>query len=96
LKTTAPEGWNTRGVGNTARCTLHRISTQDAAREPKGKCGHYQGSGLYSRIILKRKLNIWMGKFGLRPHGSLKGPVAGSCEDGNEHFGSIKCWKIVE
>jgi hypothetical protein len=24
------------------------------------------------------------------------GPVEGSCEHGNKHSGSIKCWKVLE
>jgi hypothetical protein len=34
--------------------------------------------------------------YGLDSSGLGWGPVAGSCEHGNEHSGSIKCWKILE
>jgi hypothetical protein len=33
---------------------------------------------------------------GLDVSGSGSGPVAGSCEHGNEHSGSLKCGEILE
>jgi hypothetical protein len=34
--------------------------------------------------------------YGLDPSGSGYGQVVGSCEHGNEHSGSIKCWEVLE
>jgi hypothetical protein len=37
-----------------------------------------------------------VGRHGLDLSGSGQGPVAGSCEHGNEPSGSIKCLEIIE
>jgi hypothetical protein len=37
-----------------------------------------------------------MGWYGLDQSGSVKGPVEGSCECGNEPLASIKCWEVLE
>jgi hypothetical protein len=34
--------------------------------------------------------------YGLDSSGSGQGPVDGSCEHGNEHSVSTKCWEILE
>jgi hypothetical protein len=37
-----------------------------------------------------------MGWYGLDRSGSGQEPVEGSCEYGNGHSGSIKCWEVLE
>jgi hypothetical protein len=34
--------------------------------------------------------------YGLDSSGTGQRPVAGSCEHGNKHSGSIKCWEFLE
>ena len=43
------------------------------------------------RIILRWIFEKWVGRYGLDLSGSGEGQVAGTCECGNEHSGSIKC-----
>jgi hypothetical protein len=37
-----------------------------------------------------------MGWYGLDRSVSGQGPAEGSCEHGNEHSGSVKCWEAFE
>jgi hypothetical protein len=45
---------------------------------------------------IRMDLTDRMGWYGLGQCGSEQGPVEGSCEHGNELFGSIKCCEVLE
>jgi hypothetical protein len=51
---------------------------------------HSEDQGVNGRIILKWIKRNRVGGYGLDSSGSEQGPVASSCENGNELPGSIK------
>jgi hypothetical protein len=57
--------------------------------KPEGR-RHLEGFGVHGRIILHCILGEMVGSCCLNASGSGWGPVAGSCEHGNEPSGSIK------
>jgi hypothetical protein len=67
-----------------------------------GRTGSTQGEKLLGRLgvdgkmISKWSLKDRVGDRGLDSSGQDEGPVAGSCEDGNEPSDSIKCSKFLD
>jgi hypothetical protein len=54
-----------------------------------------ENPGVDWRIILRWIIQEMGWGHGLGRHGSEKGQVAGTCECGNEHSGSIKCEELL-
>jgi len=52
--------------------------------------------GVDGRIILRWIFRKWDVGYGLDRAGSGQGEVAGTCDCGNEHSGSIKCGEFLD
>jgi hypothetical protein len=75
-------------------CSTHgrdEIYTKFWSENLKGR-GHTEYRGVYGRTTL----DIRLGGYGLDSSGSGKGPVAGSCEHGNESSGPINCREFLD
>jgi len=57
---------------------------------------HWGDPGLDGKIILRWIFRKWDVGYGLDRCGSGQGQMAGTCECGNEHSGSIKCWEFLD
>jgi len=55
-----------------------------------------EGLGVDGKIILEWILGKWVGRCGLDASGSGYGPVADSCEHGNELSGFIKVGEFLD
>ena len=62
--------------------------------KPEGK-NHLEDPGVDGRIILSWILRKWDVGYELDCSGSGDGQVAGTCECGNEAWGSIKCGEFL-
>jgi len=60
------------------------------------KRGHVGDPDVDGRIILRLSFRKWDVGCGLDRTGSGQGQVAGTCESGNEHSGSIKCGDFLD
>jgi hypothetical protein len=75
--------------GGGEKRNAYRILVGKARRRrPLGRYGHRWEDNI--------KMDDRMGCYGLDSSGSGWEPVEGSCERGNEPWGSIKYWKILE
>jgi hypothetical protein len=57
---------------------------------------HLEDLGVNGRVILRWIIRKWDVGHGLNWSGSGQGQVAGTCNCGNEHSGSIKCGKFLD
>jgi hypothetical protein len=57
---------------------------------------HSEELSIEGRIILKRILEKLVESCGVHATGSVEGPLAGCCEDGNELSGSIKVGEFLD
>jgi hypothetical protein len=80
--------WTGNVARNRAKSNAYRILVgKQEAKRPLGRPRHRWDDNI----------KMYLREIGLRGKewihlGSGKGPVAGSCEHGNESSGSIKCW----
>jgi hypothetical protein len=80
-------------AGHVAQMGEKRNAYRRLVEEPQGKRPLRKPR---HRWVDNIKIDLRMGWYGLDQSGPGQGPVEGSCGNGNDPSGSIKCWEVLE
>jgi hypothetical protein len=83
-----------RWAGNVTRLGEKRNAYRLLVKKPKER-EHWEDRDV-GGWIYDGSWRDGMGRCGLDCSGLGEGPVEGSCEHGDTHSGSIKCWEVLE